>query len=432
MKIVLKRIGAIICIMVLFIRVWSGLRYFLTDDTQSYTRVMMHEYYGQSDIDIIFSGASLCYRSFDTVMLDREMRTNTFNLGSSSQDIDASYYLIKDAVKRYNPKEVYLELSPIMALNIDIENRSSNDMTSTYIISDYMKPSILKYKYLLGASKPDCYVNSFLIARRNWKKIDDFEYLKDLASRKNSDIYRDYKTDWLCNNNEQYITKGYVASKVQVGKHSFYDSYVYEGYDVSSIKDDWFNYLIKIISCCKKNNVKLTLVCAPLSNQLIAVDPKGYQEYHNLLENIAIDNNIEFWDFTLIKDNINSCFGMYKDSAHLNMYGAERFNSVFSKIARGGVPSQHYFYKTVDEKIENTEPMLCGISTMGDNRRIIAVHPLEFRVNVIACPKEGEKYLLNINSDNYEFAVPSEESGVIRVEAKLISTGEVQSMEFDY
>lgn len=45
-------------------------------------------------------------------------------------------------------------------------------MTPTYIISDYLRPSIDKFLYLLNASGKEQYVHSFIVARRNWKILD--------------------------------------------------------------------------------------------------------------------------------------------------------------------------------------------------------------------------------------------------------------------
>ena len=50
-KIVLPFVG----ITVIFCAIWQGLRFLIVDDTESYTRVMMHELYQQENIDILFA-----------------------------------------------------------------------------------------------------------------------------------------------------------------------------------------------------------------------------------------------------------------------------------------------------------------------------------------------------------------------------------------
>lgn len=67
---------------------------------------------------------------------------NTFNAGSSSQQLDTSYALIKETARNNNIEQVYLELYYRMAEESAYADRTT--MTSTYIISDYMKPSFNK------------------------------------------------------------------------------------------------------------------------------------------------------------------------------------------------------------------------------------------------------------------------------------------------
>lgn len=81
----LRKILAITFIIAFFIASWFGLRYISVDDSSSYTRLTMHEFYNQENIDILFMGASHCYRGFDTNVTEEMLGCNTFNLGSSSQ-----------------------------------------------------------------------------------------------------------------------------------------------------------------------------------------------------------------------------------------------------------------------------------------------------------------------------------------------------------
>ena len=83
---------------ILFLFCGVGLRYLLTDDTRSYTRLMMHEFYRQENIDILFVGSSHCYEALDPEITDKLFQANTFNAGSSLQAQDASFALIREAV----------------------------------------------------------------------------------------------------------------------------------------------------------------------------------------------------------------------------------------------------------------------------------------------------------------------------------------------
>ena len=70
---------------VLFLLCGAGFHLLLVDDTQSYTRLMMHEFYGQKNIDVLFVGSSHCYAALDPSVTDEAFAANTFNAGSSLQ-----------------------------------------------------------------------------------------------------------------------------------------------------------------------------------------------------------------------------------------------------------------------------------------------------------------------------------------------------------
>ncbi len=71
------------------------LAYMVIDDSKSYTRIMMHEFYhSQENIDVLYLGSSHCYRSINPEISDKLFDKNTFNAGSSKQSFDASYALL--------------------------------------------------------------------------------------------------------------------------------------------------------------------------------------------------------------------------------------------------------------------------------------------------------------------------------------------------
>ncbi len=414
------RLFAAVCTWLLFLELWNVLHYMIVDDTHSYTRVMMHEYYNQENINILFSGASLCYRSFDTQVLDERLGVNTFNVGSSSQDLDASYYLIKDAVNRYDLDHIYLELSPVMALYMDIEERDSGKLNGTYIVSDYMKPSISRTAYLLNASRPEYYVNSFLPARRNWEKLFDLAYVGALLKKKSSADYRDYGYDQLVYDTEYYAGKGYVASKVKTSEHAFYGTDGFTALKVEDINEEWFQYLYKIIRCCKENEVELTLVCAPLSEYLLIAYEK-YDEYHRMIERIAGEEKVDFWDFNLIrKEYFSGKAELYQDEAHLNMYGAKNFSELVADLILGKVRYEDICYESLDSRFEAAEPGLCGVAHDLEDMKIIANDGEMFEYQIRAIPDEGEEYLIQEFSCNTEFSVKAGEYGTLTIVARRI------------
>lgn len=147
---------------ILCIGIGKFFRYLLSDDASSYTRVTFHEMYEQDNIDILFVGSSLCYKGFIPEIFDEKLGLNTFNAGTSGQHLDGSYMVIKEAAKYHDIKHIYLELYHNIARSTPYKSRK--ELTQTYIISDYLRPSLDKFLYMLNASGSDHYANSFIVA----------------------------------------------------------------------------------------------------------------------------------------------------------------------------------------------------------------------------------------------------------------------------
>ena len=94
----LRKAGLVVLFALLTVVLYVVLNFLLVDDLHSYSRVMLQEYYNQADqVDTIFVGSSHCYRSFDPELVDAALGTHSFNLGTSQQLPDGSYWLVREA-----------------------------------------------------------------------------------------------------------------------------------------------------------------------------------------------------------------------------------------------------------------------------------------------------------------------------------------------
>lgn len=66
--------------------------------------------------DIIFFGTSHAYCSFDTEDL-AEHGVTSYILASQKQPLEATYYYIKEAIKRSKPKAIYVDVLDALAMN---------------------------------------------------------------------------------------------------------------------------------------------------------------------------------------------------------------------------------------------------------------------------------------------------------------------------
>lgn len=428
MKKVIKRIIASLTFCLLLVGCGKFFRYILIDDTASYTRIALHEMYEQDNIDTLFVGSSHCYRAFIPEILDKELKegVNTFNLGTSAQDLDGSYMLIKEAAKYNDIKNIYLDLYFAFAFGEAYKDRTQ--MTSTYIISDYLKPSLDKIQYLLNASAKDYYSSNFITSRRYWNKIFDADYVKNLLIKKGTKAYKNYGYKYVTGESEWYASKGYVANKGKVENWNFFG---WEGWDsikLTKLSEDWLNSLEDIIDFCDKKGITLTFVVIPMSNYLLS-SVGNYDDYVSLVRKLFVDKNVKYYDFNMCKEKyFPNDSSLFLDDDHLNCFGAESFNHLFADFVNGEISEDELFYDTYEEKVKNLEPTVFGISYhdidtgKGEkvrNCKIVSTGNDNLEYKIVLSPQDGESRILQKFSSNRYFDIDPTEHGVINITYRL-------------
>ena len=396
------------------------LRYILNDDTESYTRITYHEMYEQDNIDVLFLGPSHCMHSFDPSQLDKKLNMNTFNAASSSQALDGSLLILKEACKYSDIKQVYLDLFYNNSYDI---HKERTQMTNAYIISDYLKPSADKYVYLLNASGSEHYANSFIVARRCWKKMFEPGYIPGLLKKKNTEAYRNY--EYVKHENAEYAGKGYIKNLPSVKDWDFFDTWGWVPAAPETFSGDYKNDLMNIIDFCREHGIKLTLISAPTSDFCLTAIG-DYDDYIAWVRSVAKENGIEYYDFNLCKEQyFPSTSEYFIDPVHLNYKGADKLADTFSELVNGKVSYDDMFYDSYGEKLNSLEPTVFGVTFMNEyadngeiikNCRIVSSSPetLEYRISV--SPDTSDEYLLRDYSSDPSFIMDPDVTGTVTVE----------------
>ena len=403
-----------IIFILVFILCGMGFRYLLIDDTQSYTRLMMHEFYNQKNIDILFVGSSHCYASLDPSITDEIFGMNTFNAGSSLQAQDASFALIREAAERYQVKQIYMEMYYLMMDNDEYKDREQ--MTGTYIISDYMRPSLNKLRFLLQASSPAYYVNSFLPARRNWEKLLHPSEMAETLRKKAAATYRDYQPIG------GYRVKGFVANSGDIPGGLLLDNAGFDSIHPENASADWLRTIRLIIEWCEKKGIQLTLFSAPMT--LFQTAGLGnYDDYIGLVRSMTEGTSVRYVDFNLCREEIfDQTPDLFSDAGHLNEKGAERFSRLFAEYFTGKIAEEELFYGSMVEKLTAHGPDILGLSFLdsGDGMRklkIVSTMPEGTLFDAEIIHADGTSRSLKERSDDPYFEIPQDEHGTFRITA---------------
>lgn len=409
-----------LCFIALFIACGIGFRYLLIDDTESYTRLMMHEFYAQDRIDVLFAGSSHCYASLDPRLTDAGLGANTFNAGSALQALDASFALIREGVERKQVRRVFLEMYYGMMANDDYREREQ--MTGTYIVSDYMRPSLNKVRFLLEASSPEYYVNSFLPARRNWEGLLHPEEIRRLLEKKGTAAYRNFLPF------DDYKGKGFASGQGRIRDGLLLDTAGFDRIHTESPSADWLKTLREIIDYCEKKGVELTLFSAPMT--LFQTAGVGnYDEYIALIRSLTEGTDVRYWDFNLCREQwFDQAPDLFEDAGHLNAEGAERFSRVFAAFFSGEIAPEELFYGSMAEKLAAHGADILGLSYLdsGDGMRklkIVSTMPEGTRFSAVLVREDGSTVTLLDREPELFFEIPQDAHGTVRIEAEGISAG---------
>lgn len=335
----------------------AAVKYALVDDTKTISRIMLYDLYNeQENIDVLFCGASHCQLGIDPAVMDQGLQKNTFNAGSSSQGLETSLAMIKEAERYHDLEQVYIDLDYSIVL------RDTPNLESIYIISDYMKPSLRKVDYLLNATSFEYYVNSFMPLHKGRGYLKSPDKIINNLKAKSSAGYRNY-TD----RDASYAGKGHIASTTVVTDGSLWskEEIAEKDFTIPEMQKD---YMKEIILFCKKNDIKLTFVSVPTTDFHLAFIP-NYDEYVSEINSFLLEYDVEYYDFNLCNQDVLvlNQDSLYNDDNHLNTDGAKHFSKVFADFFSGRISEEELFYDSYAQKIANSEPRVLGLQIRHKN-----------------------------------------------------------------
>ena len=388
---------------------------FLTvDDSSSFRRFTMHDYYEQDHIDTLFLGSSQALFSVDPGIMDEQLGKNTFILGTTSQRLDTSYMLLKDCIERYHPDHVYVYLGYRQG---KYTREKYSDLSNIYPATDYMKPTMNRLQYLLNVSGPDHYANTFLRGHRDWQNIFNPAVVSKVLKTKLSGSYREYDYKDARTREVWYAGKGHSAGKVNIEEGAMLSTFAAE-VDTSLLTDAWKKNILKIIDFCRGKGIVVTFFAPPLSSCLLTAQG-NYDEFIGFVKDFLADEDAEYLDFSLLREEYwPDTTAYYQDDTHLNQTGAEHFSRIFADYINGKVTEEELFCDSVAEKIASAEPAFYGIFSDKDAYRLVANRDEGMLFKVQLEKADGSTEELQDYDENRLISLPEGTEGTLHVMAK--------------
>lgn len=396
---ILKRITAVIAVLGLAAVMMAAVNYCIVDDAGAFTRLMMHEFYAQDDIDLLFVGASQYANGIDPAIITERTGKKAFVAASSAQNPEVSLAIIKEALKRYTPEHIYLNLSYRITTELtpSLAQRTPGLLQAGYyIVSDYMPWSGNKLALLLNASGSELYPATFLVPHNIMEQ--PFSPAAVLANlrKKASAAYKKYTYEYAAADEEvRYTGNGHQAYTTATPPR-FVSQEGFGPCVVDNISEEWKTAVKQIIAVCAEHGVPLTVVNPPVSDDLL-LSMSGYDRYIGFLREFTAGMPVDVVDFDLLDTAVwagePECFF---DVNHLNENGSKAFSELLADYINGTLPAQA-FLPSVEDRLEKLPPRYYGLCFNTDGTakevtiRIIASHPeqLEFRLSYLTA--EGEE-----------------------------------------
>lgn len=436
----LKRIAGVIASILIFVEIINGLNYIYASASDSrWERVLWNEFYeSKGKIDNLILGSSHVYYGINPVLLDEKNGQYNFNLATTGQLMNGTYYLLREADKTNNLSHVYIEL--YYRLNtVEIssgEEPITTELYRNWANTDYMEFSLNKLSYMRSIADVEKYPDILFPFVRYRSMLDDWEYIKSTVDMKKSDDYMKH---------DRYREKGYYdARRTFEEKEKICEQErILEEKPMSQLSE---KYLRKALTYCQKKKIPVTLFVAPIY-ELQLVSTKNYDNYVNHVREIAEEYNVDFYDFNLAKEEYLPIQDAqyFHNIDHLRVEGATMFTEFFSKVMSADASeNEKYFYDSYEEKLQNSKPEVYGLyyrvmEPTENNAEpvkkvwIASNRETEFEYRIVVSPTDKDPYMEQDFSDNKEFTVNANEYGICAIVYRLKDMPEsVRTLEIGY
>lgn len=392
--------------------------FILKDDSESYARILMHEFYNQENIDIMYCGASHVSHGITPGLANKITGKNNFSTGTASQTIEGTYAILKQAVKLYNIEKVFVEMD--FAVSAKHAKNDRNGFSADYIVSDYIKDPFIKIEFLKSISSPKYYLNHILpIGKDKHMTLNPSKFVKKIKNI----VAGDYFSYKYKSADSEYDGKGCVLNLDYI-KNGTFSNDVEEGkINISNISDEYKDTIDKIIALCKENGIELIFYSMPCSDYYLA-EKGNYDDYYVFCRDFLAERGFDYYDFNLAKEKYMKLEDSdFSDDNHFSKQGVYKWTQLFCDyFYEGKIPANDMFYNSYAEKIANQEARIFGLVLLqSDDKKSLLIKPMANHVASNRITYDvyavcgSEEMLLAKNSSQTTVELPAGKSGKIRV-----------------
>ncbi|WP_417860956.1 hypothetical protein [Winogradskyella sediminis] len=257
----------------------------------------------KNTFDLILIGTSRCYASFNPIIIDSVLNTNSYNMATSAQDIAETYYSLQEIFEYQNPK--YIVLDMFFEASDESYDYYQTFSNSSFFNSKKRQLNLIYEGYgnsgILNYSIP-------VVKFKNYIKQDIAGILSKNKSLRKED-------NWI----KGYLYDTTIVSDTQISNYE-----PIANFSTSSFNRDRFNtYFNKIQALVSSNNAKLICVrTAYPPTRLELTDPDDEAIF---FDSYLAEQQVPFFDLNTYKDDQYLYNDKdFADYHHLNYKGAKK------------------------------------------------------------------------------------------------------------
>lgn len=303
----------------------------------AHTEIVWADYRLAHDLDTVVVGASAAAYDIDPRVLDRDLGTTSFNMGTPGQSLDNSFASLEEAACDHTLTRAILCLGYETMAGVPYINSSTvftqakclgespakamRDV-ARLVFTDYYFPKV----YSLSCAFPWTY--------------DHVDYTLDavsanVANRLQGDVHVACKNyGIMTDSNWRYEAQGYGGVHTARSPHSAHgvpaahnkDQDFFEG-NVESVR--------QICAYCQKNGISLYVLACPYTPTTILEYGEDYWRNMAALQAIATEADAHYFDLNMLhRDLFDPRLPSYCDNVHLSASGARQAGSVVSSLIK--------------------------------------------------------------------------------------------------
>lgn len=271
----------------------------------------------EGTLETLVLGTSLAHWGIDTNVLEQTIDSPSFNLATSAQPLDASYYLLKDQAKRNPLKRVFLGIHVTSLIN---ENQGIQIKEGVF---DRILSPVGKAEYLLRTA--------------GWKEFEQYLFY---AARVENVLTKDKAIE----NIKYKMSEKFKNGIPPEGQYLFYlgsgnenKRQVYDGkfakkklgedatWKRSKVIEATEDSLEKIGKFCEQKGIELNLVVMPMTWEFTKL-MGDLDDFHAYLQEFCDENRANLYDFHTYEGVYDGLFTNedYQDKKHFNVEGAKK------------------------------------------------------------------------------------------------------------